>query len=411
LAGQPPTATIWAWAVIRPGTPALIGSPVRRGEVMERWICARRTVIGDPAALKARLTTDIVALLQAATGSQAEAPHGDGSFHMVLRSAGGGLHKTVVASVGQARVDGPWLRIPLRWEADPLPAAFPTFDGDLEVEDLDSRSVSLALIGRYHPPASVVGGLVDRVAMSRTAERTAERLVGGLASALSGAVEVPHGAPARLLTVGQLMSPDPLVVSEDLSLRGAANLMLIGRISGLPVVDGHGQLVGILSEADLLDKVAPPRTGLSRTVEMSWRRHDSVTVGQACTRPARTTSVDATVREAAGQMAQEDVARLVVMRGATVAGILTRHDVLRALVRADEAIEAAVEDLVADSGFDGVTTEVVDGHVRLGGVIDLRSDAAELPGRLLELDGVLDVDADALRWETDDVVVPPPLWC
>ena len=79
-------------------------------------------------------------------------------------------------------------------------------------------------------------------------------------------------------------------------------------------------------------------------------------------------------------------------------------------MRADEAIEEAVEAIVAESRYEQVSAEVADGHVRLTGVIDLRSEAAQLPERLLELDGVLDVDASELRWTEDDVAVTPPLW-
>ncbi|HUG85969.1 MAG TPA: CBS domain-containing protein [Euzebya sp.] len=378
---------------------------------MERWVCARRTVKGDPSRLKERLTTEVVSLLQRATGSDVTPPAGDASFAMVLATEGEAFHKMVSASVGQAQTsrDGR-LRIPVAWKADPLSGIFPTFRGDIEVEDLDRGTISIALVGRYRPPGSVLGGVADRLLFGSNADAVTERIARGLATAL--AEEIPAGPAAALpaMRVGDVMTPDPLVLGEDLSLRAAANLMVLGRISGAPVVDDDGLLVGILSEADVLDKVAPLRTGLSRRVEMSWRRHDAVTVGQACSRPARTTSVDATVRDAAQAMATHDVARLVVMRGATVAGIVTRHDVLKSLIRSDEAIESAVEAVICARGFDGVVAEVVDGHVRLSGMLERRTDAAQLPVGISELDGVLDVDASALRWQHDDVVPPPALW-
>ncbi len=72
----------------------------------------------------------------------------------------------------------------------------------------------------------------------------------------------------------------------------AASLLLSCGISGVPVVDEEGQLIGVLSESDLLDKVAPARSAVDRTVELSWRRHGATTVGQACSRPGRSTAVD-----------------------------------------------------------------------------------------------------------------------
>jgi CBS domain-containing protein len=376
---------------------------------MERWVCARRTVTGEPEALKRLLIADTPALLQAATGSPAEAPGGDGSFPLVLTTEGGGVHKAVSATVGQASVRSGWMQIPLRWRADPLPGLFPAFDGFVEVEDLDRRSIGLAVLGRYRPPASLLGGLADRLALSRVADGVVERIARGLVGALVSQ-DVAHADPGPAMTVQDVMSPEPLVFGEEMSLRGAANLMLLGRIHGAPVVDDHGQLVGVLSEADLLDKVAPYREGVSRDVRLSWRRHDAVTVGEACSRPARTTAVDATIRAAAAQMAEQDVSRLVVMRGAEVAGILTRHDVLKALVRGDAAIESAVEVVVDRAGHDGLAVDVADGRVTLSGRVPLHSQAIHLQEEIGQVDGVLAVDVSDLRHEADDLVGPPPMW-
>ena len=68
-----------------------------RGEVTERWLCARRTVKGDPETLERRLTTDIVTLLQMATDSDVEP--GLGSLWGTLL---GGVVLGVAQGVGSA---------------------------------------------------------------------------------------------------------------------------------------------------------------------------------------------------------------------------------------------------------------------------------------------------------------------
>ncbi|CAN5797698.1 hypothetical protein BH24ACT15_BH24ACT15_32830 [soil metagenome] len=176
------------------------------------------------------------------------------------------------------------------------------------------------------------------------------------------------------------------------------------------MVDEDGQLVGVLSESDLLDKVAPPRSGFDRTVELSWRRHGATTVGQACSRPARSTAVDTPVRAAAGQMAAGDVGRLVVMKGATIAGIITRTDVMKALIRADEAIESVVELVASDMELEGVHADVADGLVQLTGDVPRRSQAEQLRSRLEDIEGVLEVQSESLTWQADDIAVAPPMW-
>ncbi len=377
---------------------------------MERWLCARRTVRGDAAAMKARLMSDTPALLQVATGSKVTPPEGDGSFRIILSSEHDRVHKVVAAQVGEARQEAAWSRIPLSWKADPLAGLFATFEGDIEIEDLDHDMISIAVVGRYRPPAGMLGGLADRLLLSELAEITAERIVRGLVGALSGDIEVVHGEEPGHMTVGDLMTTEAIVLDEAMSLRSAASLMLIAGISGAPVVDDHGRLVGILSESDLLDKVAPPRTGLSRSVEMSWRRHGATTVGEACTRPAITTDVQTAIRDAAALMASKHIGRLVVMQGAVVAGIVTRTDVIKALVREDEAIEAAVEVVLESRGLRHVTVDVDSGEVTLGGTVDLRSDHARLPAEITELEGVINVRTEDFSWIEDDVVVPPPMW-
>ncbi len=58
-----------------------------------------------------------------------------------------------------------------------------------------------------------------------------------------------HGGDEPL--VRDLMTPDPITVSEDYSIGLAAQTLLAAKISGLPVVNEAGELVGLLSESDI----------------------------------------------------------------------------------------------------------------------------------------------------------------
>lgn len=57
------------------------------------------------------------------------------------------------------------------------------------------------------------------------------------------------------LRVEEIMTPRPFTISEDSTLGEAAEMMLKYKISGLPVVDEHGALVGIITESDIFRMV------------------------------------------------------------------------------------------------------------------------------------------------------------
>ena len=60
-----------------------------------------------------------------------------------------------------------------------------------------------------------------------------------------------NGPPVGPTEVRELMTPEPITISEDSSLALAAQTMLQLKVSGLPVVDAEGLLIGVLSESDL----------------------------------------------------------------------------------------------------------------------------------------------------------------
>lgn len=386
---------------------------------MQRWLYRYRTVSGDPGELAGRLRGELRGLLAAGTSSTPPAAGGDGAFLVQLPAyvLGTELTKAVRVTTGVAATHGSRVVIPVTWQAHPARHAFPTFDGTIEVEPLGRAVAQLTVVGAYRVPAGAIGLLADSTVLGGVAERTADRLLDGLARALAqtGAREqlpavTPSTTPLAPMRVADVMTPDPVLLDAEQPLRTAALLLFHSDISGAPVVDADGALIGVLSEADLIDKQARPRSGLGRGVSQARRRRSAVTVGQACSRPARVTAADATLRDAAREMLDHDIARLVVVHRSRIAGIVTRHDVLQALIRTDEAIRHAVDAVLHGQEEPDVTAAVEWGVVTLAGTATRLSRIRRLVAYTEAIDGVMQVDADHLHFREDDVTpVPMPL--
>lgn len=384
---------------------------------MKRWTSAADTVATDLRSAEARLT-DLRELLQSATGSPLSAPAGDGSFLLDLptRALGRDLAKQVRVRTGIRHRSGERVLLPLEWHAEPAAALFPSFQGTLELEALASRLTAVTLVGTVTAPLGPIGGILDAAALRQIGDATAQRLVTDLVRALEAATrpgaDPVEAAPRRgEVVVSDVMTPAPIVVRDTTPLRECVRTLSTGGVSGLPVLDDDGVLVGVLSEADLLPRLAKDRGGFGRRAAEEARRRDARTAGAACSRPARCTAPDTPVVAAAREMLDHDVARLVVLDGGEVIGIVTRHDVIRALVRADDELEDAIAVVLRDRGVEQLVVDVHAGDVVLDGEVELRTVAAELPALVGAVPGVDHVDATGLAWRVDDLVTlyPTPL--
>ena len=380
---------------------------------MLRWVYAYRTVSGDPAELE-RILLDRAAELLPAPPDDDPEPGADGSrlVRLDLRAAGVPVSKDVRVLAGVALRTGNRTVLPLKWHAEPARHAFPVFEGSVELEALAHTRAQVTVVGSYRPPAGPLGAVIDVVGLGRLAAETAEVVCAAIASGLEaatrgGAHEEP-AAPrhAGVLRVADVRSDKPVVLEADLPLRTAALMLFHLDISGAPVTDADGRLLGVLSEADLLPKEATARYGLSRRMAEEDRRRGARTVGEAATRPARVTAPDVSLAEAARAMLDNDVSRLVVVDAGAVAGMVTRHDVIAALLRADREVELAVERALAERELDHIAATVEWGEVTLSGDTRLRSQAGLAWEIASSVDGVISVDVDGVAWEVDDQMPP-----
>ena len=131
------------------------------------------------------------------------------------------------------------------------------------------------------------------------------------------------------LLVADLMTIDPIVVAVDASIEEAARLLHANSITGLPVVDSFGSLVGVISQTDIVG-VLDSRVGRVIRADASGLR-----VGELMSSPPVTISMTGSVVEAAGLMVDARIHRLVAIDDAgRPVGILSAIDLVRIFIGA-----------------------------------------------------------------------------
>ncbi|MDK2411690.1 CBS domain-containing protein [Aphanizomenon sp. PH219] len=146
-------------------------------------------------------------------------------------------------------------------------------------------------------------------------------------------------------TVAEVMSRDPILVHPQTPLKEAIQILAEKRISGLPVIDDAGKLVGIISETDLMWQetgVTPPAYIMildsviylqnPGAYERDLHKALGQTVGEVMSKNPLTISPDKPLREAAKLIQDHKVHRLPVLDSVgKVIGILTRGDIVRTM--------------------------------------------------------------------------------
>jgi len=128
------------------------------------------------------------------------------------------------------------------------------------------------------------------------------------------------------MRVAELMQSEVQTVPSDAVVNDAVVVLADSRISALPVVDGAGRMVGVISRTDVLasEEEAEDQSARDTLFEKTFVR-DLMTP-----RPL-TIAPDAEVKEAAQQMLYADVHRLFVTDGARLIGVISTTDIMRAV--------------------------------------------------------------------------------
>ena len=222
-------------------------------------------------------------------------------------------------------------------------------------------------------------------------------------------------------TVSDVMTTPVVTVTEDAPLKDVAAKLLEHRISGMPVLDGRGQLVGVISEADLLLKeqgadAIPHRRfewllGESGSTRAARLKLDAVVARQAMTSPPVTADPSDSIRLAAEIMVERGINRLPVVEGERLVGIVTRADLVRAYVRPDESLAEVIrEDVILRSMWldpAAFRVDVRNGVAWIEGRVERRSIAEMLRGAVALVPGIVAVDGE-ITWAVDDTEIQPP---
>ena len=190
------------------------------------------------------------------------------------------------------------------------------------------------------------------------------------------------------MKIVDVMTRDVVTVPPGASLKEAARLLVENRISGLPVVNTEGGVLGVLSETDIVAAEA----GRSHTL-----------VGQAMTTPAITIDAGRLVDAAAKLMIFDKVNRLPVLEEGKLVGIVARSDLVRAFVRTDAEIAEEIRNDVDVRQFwldpHSMRVEVEDGEVTLSGAVDRQLDVDLLCAYVRRVPGVVRVRTEQTRDE------------
>ena len=141
------------------------------------------------------------------------------------------------------------------------------------------------------------------------------------------------------MKVKEIMTKDLNSIAPDLTVREALALLKKLQISGLPVIDKDGRLLGMFTEKDVLSYILPSYIGKvgrfiygenSKITRKKFAELDNIKVSQLMRKEVATTREDVTLCEVAKIMLTQKVRRLPVLdTEGKVTGIIARCDVLR----------------------------------------------------------------------------------
>ncbi len=169
------------------------------------------------------------------------------------------------------------------------------------------------------------------------------------------------------MLVRELMTPNPVTVHPETSVPDALRLMRERKVRRLPVIDGHGRLVGIVSDKDLLYASPSPATTLA-----VWEIPELLSklkIEKLMARDVITVSEKTPLEEAARIMADRKIGGLPVMQGPDLVGIITETDLFKSLLELLGGRRSGVRLAVAVPAVKGELSKITTAIFNAGGNI------------------------------------------
>ena len=199
------------------------------------------------------------------------------------------------------------------------------------------------------------------------------------------------------MNAADVMVTNVITVGPDACVQDVAHILLTNRISAVPVIGAKGELLGIVSEGDLMRR-AEAGTGRRRpwwltvftgreAFAAEYVKEHSRKVADVMTRRVITATPDTPLRDIANTLEKNGIKRVPIMAGGKVVGIVSRANLLQALASLHKQIDAAApsdsrirEDVLSRLRAEPwshpslINVIVRDGNVELWGIVDSQTE-------------------------------------
>ncbi len=204
------------------------------------------------------------------------------------------------------------------------------------------------------------------------------------------------------MLVGERMTRNPITISETASIDDGLHLMRERKVRRLPVLDASGQMVGIVSDKDLLHAAPSPATSLS-VYELHYLL-SKLTIKQVMSRPVITVTPDTPLEEAARIMADNKIGGLPVVEDGKLVGIITETDIFKILLELLGARAAGLRITVEAPSQKGVLAALTTALFQRGAdIVSVVNYVAPDPARSRITIKLTGVDAGAVREAVNEV--------
>lgn len=145
-----------------------------------------------------------------------------------------------------------------------------------------------------------------------------------------------------------IMETNVITIPPDMPVHEIAQTLSKNNMTALPVVDAEENIVGIVSESDLIYRLAHPHIPphiellggiiyLENPFEMKqeFKKLMAITAKDLMTEKVLTVTEDADVEDIATLMVEKEINGVPVVKGGKIVGIVTRHDLIKALIKTD----------------------------------------------------------------------------